>query len=722
MKSLSLFPGESVSIDDSSSGDYDISLWYTHDYSPTYWKLLTQRYDSNILIDNAAISDIYTDGSAFPLEITRANTDGQKIIIKNIGSDTVFVADVRLYNSMPEYSEINKHSKTPSFGFFQLANDANVGLSGNAITDTLSVFKKNADDTSYTRGNLECNELDASVVKSDTIVARNELLNVSGNVTLDYGNIHLDYGNIHLDNGDLTIEKGDVTIREGSKLHFIAQPASGYGGVTFDMSYGSDGDESGLWNEHIKMISGLSSATGRGQEEFCRILRKNDGVGNERRTELYLNPTSTNASGQCKKVWIGSDTTHGYAVFGSTIFRSHGQDSTIDGTLYIGETSAGVGMWQNPMTSHFGGAVSLWGNYTGDRGSNNKSPNYGMWVQQDHTNEWYTKINGTSGVRILAGTDLSLSIWKVSNHAGLSFASTDDRNTNGGWGNLSYVYSGVGEHTNGYLKFDSSNNANVMEIWSTGVLVLKGAAFMSGNWGYGNHLWIGHASHRNSQVSGNYDGYTILTNPEGDSLLNCVPGRTTYIRVGNGNKIVCDASDTNIYGNVYFHGGAQIWNNSRWEGLATYAGYPSDDRLKMNEKNISNASPLLAKLRPQVYDKLSALDGNVEDAQFEAGLIAQEIWYDCPELRHLVKVGEGGSPADAVETSSDPSVDPDYSSWGPEPASVNYTGFIPYLIRGFQEQHEEVDALKKENAEMKAQIAMLMKSCGLADSGNVESV
>ena len=150
-----------------------------------------------------------------------------------------------------------------------------------------------------------------------------------------------------------------------------------------------------------------------------------------------------------------------------------------------------------------------------------------------------------------------------------------------------------------------------------------------------------------------------------------------------------------------------------------FVGY-SDDRLKMNEKNISDTSPLL-KLRPQVYNKLKEIGGDTNNARFESGLIAQEIWYDCPELRHLVHVGAGGEPADDIKTSDDPTVDPDYSSWGSEPASVNYVGFIPYLIRGFQEHHEEVDALKKENAEMKAQIAMLMKACGLVDSGNVDS-
>ena len=163
----------------------------------------------------------------------------------------------------------------------------------------------------------------------------------------------------------------------------------------------------------------------------------------------------------------------------------------------------------------------------------------------------------------------------------------------------------------------------------------------------------------------------------------------------------------------------------------------SDDRLKLNERVISDANVLL-KLRPQVYDKLTGINGDIEGARFEAGLIAQEIWYDCPELRHLVSVGNGGEPAGVIKTSDDPSVDPDYSSWGPEVAGVNYTGLIPYLIRGFQEHSEkvavidsqkvEIFSLKKENAEMKArvasmeaQIAMLMKACGLVDSGNVDS-
>ena len=130
--------------------------------------------------------------------------------------------------------------------------------------------------------------------------------------------------------------------------------------------------------------------------------------------------------------------------------------------------------------------------------------------------------------------------------------------------------------------------------------------------------------------------------------------------------------------------------------------------MKINEVVIDGATDVLMKLRPQVYDKLDKI-GDEAGATKESGLIAQEIWYDCPELRHLVTVGgrdkeskedaEGNVEAD-VDIPEDPRDDPDYSSWGPNPASVNYNGFIAYLIRGFQEQQQVIatmsDTLKQQ--------------------------
>ena len=69
----------------------------------------------------------------------------------------------------------------------------------------------------------------------------------------------------------------------------------------------------------------------------------------------------------------------------------------------------------------------------------------------------------------------------------------------------------------------------------------------------------------------------------------------------------------------------------------------SDDRLKENEELIENACETLSKLRPQLYDKKPDM-GNYDPATWykESGLIAQEIYYDAPELRHLVHKSKPG--------------------------------------------------------------------------------
>ena len=85
----------------------------------------------------------------------------------------------------------------------------------------------------------------------------------------------------------------------------------------------------------------------------------------------------------------------------------------------------------------------------------------------------------------------------------------------------------------------------------------------------------------------------------------------------------------------------------------------------------------------------------------ESGLIAHDSYYDAPELRHLVNRGDNGLdeegndiPLPEIRTSIDPQQDPDYSSWGKDAASVNYIGFIAYLVKASSELHERVKALE----------------------------
>jgi hypothetical protein len=76
------------------------------------------------------------------------------------------------------------------------------------------------------------------------------------------------------------------------------------------------------------------------------------------------------------------------------------------------------------------------------------------------------------------------------------------------------------------------------------------------------------------------------------------------------------------------------------------------------------------------------------------------MFYDAPELRHLVVVPEGAD-SNAIysgnaASSTDPSIDPDYTAWGSNIAAVNYNGLIPYLIKALQEKDADIRALEAQ--------------------------
>ena len=82
-----------------------------------------------------------------------------------------------------------------------------------------------------------------------------------------------------------------------------------------------------------------------------------------------------------------------------------------------------------------------------------------------------------------------------------------------------------------------------------------------------------------------------------------------------------------------------------------------------------------------------------EQTQKETGIIAQDVWYDAPELRHIISLPSDATPAEDKPTGSDdPQEDPDYDSagWGTESASVSYTQIIPVLVESNQELHERI--------------------------------
>ena len=205
-----------------------------------------------------------------------------------------------------------------------------------------------------------------------------------------------------------------------------------------------------------------------------------------------------------------------------------------------------------------------------------------------------------------------------------------------------------------------------------------------------------------------------------------------YHKRGNGDSLQLFTSSSNVrFGNGTTGALLQLHNNG-----TAYFNCPlradsynnnSDDRAKHNESSIKNAIQTLFKLKPQKYDKVSIdidvlehsqylnatdKDGyewnDVEDGwikrkpiassacETETGLIAQDIWYDAPELRHIVNLPDDAIPDDTKPSEPDPGnirSDPDYDSagWGKMGiASVNYINLIPYMIKSIKELYNEV--------------------------------
>jgi hypothetical protein len=165
------------------------------------------------------------------------------------------------------------------------------------------------------------------------------------------------------------------------------------------------------------------------------------------------------------------------------------------------------------------------------------------------------------------------------------------------------------------------------------------------------------------------------------------------------NSVYATGGNTNQDLNIISRGTANTY-------VKNYAVY-SDDRLKTNEEYITNATDTLMKLKPQVYDKHEEINVILDNPIREAGLMAQDIYYDAPELRYLVSARNKGIDAGPVNIpqerpfiDDDPTNDPDYSEWGTASAGVAYIQLIPYLIKSNQE-------LKLKNDALEARIAAL---------------
>ena len=113
-------------------------------------------------------------------------------------------------------------------------------------------------------------------------------------------------------------------------------------------------------------------------------------------------------------------------------------------------------------------------------------------------------------------------------------------------------------------------------------------------------------------------------------------------------------------------------------GKRGYLDVFSDKRLKNKITEMTHALDKLSRLVPKLYDK---------DGKRESGFIAQEMYYDVREMRHIVWPDRDANPnEDAPE--------PDYSDWGKRPACLRYLHFIAYVVKSIQELRERIERLK----------------------------
>ena len=121
---------------------------------------------------------------------------------------------------------------------------------------------------------------------------------------------------------------------------------------------------------------------------------------------------------------------------------------------------------------------------------------------------------------------------------------------------------------------------------------------------------------------------------------------------------------------------------------SVYAGAfveQSDIRIKTDIEPITDATNTLLKLKPKNYKK-------IKTGKESSGLIIQDIWYSCPELRHIIK--QNGVPTDIPVGKDFSKINWTDYGWSEEMSSMNYNSLIPYLIKSNQELHTRIQKLE----------------------------
>jgi hypothetical protein len=228
-------------------------------------------------------------------------------------------------------------------------------------------------------------------------------------------------------------------------------------------------------------------------------------------------------------------------------------------------------------------------------------------------------------------------------------------------------------------------------------------------------------------VQSDWDTYGSMFFYPNHSAIYVMPDTNIYARMWS-RDLTVGSGTTNRYSHIYsqdvvfksdntsspaqnikFMDGA--WNEQArivsHTGAATFTSVTqtSDDRYKSRTKDISNAGEYLMKLKPCTYEKHPGLrvEEGVEDSDLsgiyhytESGLIAQDL-EKIPGLEWTVKniekeiISNEEKEFFNKERHEDKNIKPsDFPKTYMNTKSVDYTNFIAYLIKGFQEQQNTI--------------------------------
>ena len=127
-----------------------------------------------------------------------------------------------------------------------------------------------------------------------------------------------------------------------------------------------------------------------------------------------------------------------------------------------------------------------------------------------------------------------------------------------------------------------------------------------------------------------------------------------------------------------------------WAVLYAHSLSPqSDFRLKRYIQTIENGLDTVSRLNPTTFEINISTDG-IEYVP-KSGFIAQEVYYDTPELRHSLTIPNDAEPD--IETNRLPN----YENWGNDKASMDTSSIIPYLVKAIQELKARIEALENSS-------------------------